>query len=200
MQGEPSAAYVLRLARSKAHAAVGQSQTHEMILAADTTVADGDLILGKPSGPEEAREMLRSLRGRDHMVYTAIGVADPSSGRLETDLCAARVWMRDYSDEEVEAYIASGDPFDKAGGYAIQNLMFHPVERIEGCYACVVGLPVCQVARLLQDFGLQPDANIAADCSKHLALNAPCPVSQNILGGRSSEMRSGARQDEGKDK
>jgi predicted house-cleaning NTP pyrophosphatase (Maf/HAM1 superfamily) len=100
------------------------------------------------------------------MVYTAIGVYDPHIERLLTDLCATRVWMRSYSDAELEAYIASGDPFDKAGGYAIQNPEFHPVERIEGCYDCVMGLALCSVVDTLRQFGLTPPLDVMCECQK----------------------------------
>lgn len=183
LTGEAPPDYVLRLAENKARAAGSQGRPGELILTADTTVADGSLILGKPSNAGEAREMLRALRGREHKVYTAIGVYDPHSARLETDLCTARVRMRAYTDDEIENYIASGDPFDKAGAYAIQHVGFHPVEGIEGCYACVVGLPLCHVVRLLRRFGMQPLTDVTAGCPPELGMDAPCPVYAEILTG-----------------
>ncbi len=136
--------------------------------------------------------MLRSLRGRDHYVYTALGalgtIPAPEASlnqdqpfQLLTDVCATRVWMRDYTDEEIEAYIASGDPFDKAGAYAIQNPDFRPVARIEGCTTCVVGLPVCRVVSLLAKFGLTPPNDLTAACPAHLEMDTPCPVYQTLL-------------------
>jgi septum formation protein len=179
--GEAPAEYVLRLAQSKAQAALENARPGEILLTADTTVADGQRILGKPGNAAEAREMLHSLRGREHAVYTAIGVADPGTGKLVSDLCTTQVWMRDTTDAEIEDYIASGDPFDKAGAYAIQNQAFHPVERIEGCYACVMGLPVCHVVRVLAGFGMLPTNDVAAACPEHLATNSPCPITRMIL-------------------
>ncbi|MBE0699896.1 MAG: septum formation protein Maf [Anaerolineaceae bacterium] len=193
--GESPAEYVLRLARTKARAALETVQTGEILLAADTTVADGQRILGKPADAADARDMLRSLRGRDHAVYTAIGVADPGTGRLVSELCATQVWMRNTTDAEIEDYIASGDPFDKAGAYAIQNQAFHPVERIEGCYACVMGLPVCHVVRVLEGFGIRPTYDVAATCPEHLALNSPCPVTRIILGNRPGMEKIQSNQD-----
>lgn len=107
-----------------------------------------------------------------------------------TDVCATQVWMRNYSDDEIENYIKSGDPFDKAGAYAIQNLVFQPVERISGCYCCVVGLPVCAVIRTLAGFGLTPPENIISGCPTHFEMDAPCPVYQALLREESGERAS----------
>jgi septum formation protein len=184
LPGEPPADYVLRLAADKSRAAAHASQPGQLILTADTTVADGNTILGKPVDAADARDMLTRLGGREHWVYTAIGVSDPNGGRLVTDLCATRVWMRPYTIEEIEGYIASGDPFDKAGAYAIQHPGFHPVERIEGCYACVMGLPVCHVIRVLARFGLTPpNPDVTAACPQQLKMDSPCPNFERILGG-----------------
>ena len=166
LPGEAPDGYVLRLAESKARAAGKDAVPGQVVLTADTTVADGAVILGKPADAAEARQMLRDLRGRTHTVYTAIavlrnqisGTAAASGASIDyraepphvlTNLCATQVWMRSTTDDEIENYIASGDPFDKAGAYAIQNPEFQPVEQIEGCYCCVVGLPVCAVVRAL---------------------------------------------------
>ncbi len=180
LPGELPPDYVLRLAENKARAAAQTATPGEIILVADTTVADGDRILGKPDDAAMARDMLHSLRGRDHCVYTAIGVSD-TSGRLVTNICATRVWMRNYTDAEIAAYIASGDPFDKAGAYAIQNTVFHPVERIDGCYPCVVGLAVCCVVDALAQFGLTPPVDITAGCPSHLETDTPCLVYERLL-------------------
>lgn len=181
LPGEAPTDYVLRLAESKARAAGQFAVAGQLVLSADTTVADGRQILGKPADAAEARAMLSALRGREHFVYTAVGVSDPHSGRLVTDLCATQVWMRDYSDEEIEAYIASGDPFDKAGAYAIQNPQFQPVERITGCYSCVVGLPLCRVVSLMAGFGLIPPDPVTGACPRHLAENSPCGVYDQVI-------------------
>ncbi len=126
--GEAAGAYVLRLAESKAHACAGSAQSEEIILAADTAVIKDNDILGKPKDLEAAAEMLRNLRGRIHQVYTGIAVLRLSDGALVTDLCITDVPMRAYRDDEIDAYVATGDPLDKAGAYAIQNAGFHPVE------------------------------------------------------------------------
>lgn len=168
IDGEPAADYVLRLAASKARAAAEHSQAGELIIAADTTVADGELILGKPADTAEAFEMLDRLRGRTHQVHTAIAVLDPSDGRLLSDLASTDVPMRAYTDAEIQDYIATGDPFDKAGGYAIQHPGFKPVEALTGCYANVVGLPLCHLERLLKQFGFTSENNIPLACQDTL--------------------------------
>ena len=141
-----------RLARMKAEAA-RLVEPEEPVLAADTVVVDAGAILGKPRHAGEAREMLRRLRGESHRVITAVAVI-PRGGRAallrhpETE-----VTMRSYTDEEIEASIARGDPFDKAGAYAIQDEMLRPVLRYEGCYCNVVGLPLWTTVELLRRAG-----------------------------------------------
>jgi MAF protein len=154
MPGEQPGPYVMRLAVTKGKVAGSAAQPGELVISADTTVADGAQLLGKPANEDEAWQMLDQLRNRTHQVYTALAVSDPHSGRMETSLVRSDVRMRNYSDAEMRAYIATRDPFDKAGGYAIQNEAFHPVEELNGCYFNVVGLPLCQLARLLQMFDL----------------------------------------------
>jgi MAF protein len=184
LPGEAPDRYVLRLAESKARAA--EVNPGEVILTADTTVADEKRILGKPADAAEARAMLRDLRGRWHTVYTAISVRGDLPGapaeHSRTDLCETQVWMRNYSDAEIEDYISSGDPFDKAGAYAIQHAGFHPVERIEGCFACVVGLPVCHVVHALAEFGLYPSECTANICPNDFSPGTPCPEFEKLYG------------------
>ncbi|MBN2047177.1 MAG: Maf family protein, partial [Anaerolineaceae bacterium] len=98
-----------------------------------------------------------------------------------TDLCAAPVPMRDYSDAELEAYIKSGDPFDKAGAYAIQHRGFHPVEQFRSCFACVMGLPLCHVLRSFRKFGQDTAVDLPVECQLNLAYI--CPVHQEIIKG-----------------
>ena len=143
------------LAAAKARA-VAQTQPgfDGLILAADTTVIlDGDM-LAKPRDPDEAIRMLRRLRGRMHQVATGVALCDCQTETLDSARVTTNVWMRSYSDEEVAAYVATGDPLDKAGAYAVQHEFFHPVERVEGCYLTVVGLPLCLVTTLLRKHGL----------------------------------------------
>jgi len=204
--GELPEDYVLRLARSKARAALSlleaSSSLELLIVAADTTVVDTPVpdnpegtnsdvpinvvasgrseILGKPADAAEAEAMLRHLRGRTHQVYTAIVVYRPADETLRSHLVVTDVPMRDYSDAEMLNYIASGDPLDKAGAYAIQHTGFRPVERLSGCYANVMGLPVCHLARLLAEFGECPDGDLTQACMDRL--DYPCPIFRQALG------------------
>jgi septum formation protein len=161
--GETPRDYVVRLAESKAHVAALQTSPGKWIVAADTTVAEPlcgtvaahqSTILGKPVDAADARQMLLRLRGRKHQVFTALAVLQAGNGVALTDVCATDVTMRNYSDSEIDAYVESGDPFDKAGAYAIQHLQFRPVERVDGCYANVMGLPLCLLRRMLDRLGI----------------------------------------------
>jgi len=170
--------YVCRLAAEKARASSARADASQVVVAADTTVVDGNAILGKPAHPSEAKRMLRQLRGRVHQVYTGIAVLRVRDGNLSTDVCVTDVPMRNYSDEEIEAYVASGDPLDKAGAYGIQHVGFQPVTSMRGCYASVMGLPLCHVTRLLGQIDIQPGADVPARCQSFL--NYACPVYQDF--------------------
>ena len=174
--------YVLRLAETKARAtAEADPGSGPIILAADTTVVDGQDILGKPRDNEEAVVMLERLRGHSHQVYTGVALLRPSDGLLLKDLCVTDVPMRDYSNEEIKAYVQTGDPLDKAGAYAIQHPEFHPVARMDGCFASVMGLPVCHVIRMMRKMDIQPDTNFFLSCETLLEYR--CPVSHALLNG-----------------
>jgi septum formation protein len=179
VQHPDPAVYVRQTARLKAETITPQAPADAVIIAADTTVALDGQILGKPADATEARAMLQGLRGRTHQVHTAIVVHNKTNGRTAEDVATVNVPMRDYSDAEIEAYIASGDPFDKAGGYAIQHPVFRPVANLADCYAAVVGLPLCHLANALRHVGVPPITNIAAACQTHHHYN--CPVYTSIL-------------------
>jgi len=179
--GEEAGAYVLRLAEAKARACAARSPAGQIVLAADTTVALDGRLLGKPRDAAEAAGMLRQLRGRCHRVYTGLAAMLAPDGNLATDLCVTEVPMRNYTAAEMNAYIASGDPLDKAGAYAIQHPGFHPVEALAGCYASVMGLPLCHLVRTLARLGKRPPADVPAGCQR--ALNYPCPISAAVLRG-----------------
>lgn len=170
--------YVLRLARHKA-AAVAKVRTG-LVIAADTTVADGSEVLEKPADPGDARQMLKHLRGRVHRVYTGIALIETISGQVYDDVCCTDVPMRDYSDAEMEAYIATGDPLDKAGAYGIQHPGFHPVVELQGCYASVMGLPLCHLLVGLRAIGILVPGGLPERCQGYL--NYSCPVFKTILG------------------
>lgn len=179
LEGETPQDYVLRLAERKARAVAIGFDSATWVIAADTTVVDDGEILGKPLDQAEAEQMLHRLRGRAHQVFTALAVYNAEGRTLQTDLGESQVPMRNYTDEEAQAYIASGDPFDKAGGYAIQHAGFHPVEDIQSCYANVVGFPLCHLGRTLRKMGQPLAANVPAVCQT--ALGYHCPVYDMIL-------------------
>jgi MAF protein len=141
------------LARAKAVSVAQREQG--LVLAADTLVVHGDTALGKPRDAAEATAMLRRLRDREHRVITGLALVDvrrPDSRVV--DHVTTTVRMRPYTDDEMSAYIARGEPFDKAGAYAIQDEAFHPVASWDGCYCNVVGLPLRAAIRLLRGAGL----------------------------------------------
>jgi MAF protein len=179
--GEAPGTYVLRLAESKAHTCAASSHEELIILAADTAVVDGKAILGKPKNKAKAAQMLKRLRSRTHQVYTGIVAMRTSDGNLGTDLCVTDVTMRAYSEEEIDTYVASGDPLDKAGAYAIQHPKFHPAETMSGCYASVMGLPLCHLTRTLSQLGIAPKTDISAECQSKLKYL--CPISAAVLRG-----------------
>ncbi|WP_016854439.1 Maf family protein [Halomonas smyrnensis] len=148
--GEAPEAYVRRLAEEKARAgAVGSALP---TLGSDTAVVCDDAILGKPRDREHAAAMLRSLSGRSHRVLTAVAVTGPA-GLLSTCV-TTRVWLREITDAEIAAYWATGEPVDKAGGYAIQGRAALFVSRLEGSHSAVVGLPLFETAELLARQGV----------------------------------------------
>jgi septum formation protein len=145
-EGEAPREYVLRLAKEKA-LAVPADET-ERVLAADTTVVLGAEIMGKPVDAADATRMLRALAGRKHQVIT--GVCLKRGDEIAADIASTDVWMAPMSDAEIAEYVASGEPMDKAGAYAIQGLASRFIERIDGSYSNVVGLPIALVYRLLR--------------------------------------------------
>jgi septum formation protein len=146
-RGESPRKFALRLAREKAHAIFAR-HPRRIVLGADTIVVIGGRVLGKPRNRRDARRMLRLLSGRAHRVSTAVCLAGP--GFEDTRAETTRVTMRKLSEDEIRDYVASGEPMDKAGAYAIQGLASRFVSRIQGCYFNVVGLPVPLVYRMLR--------------------------------------------------
>jgi MAF protein len=186
LPGEHAAAMAQRLSIEKARAASSNilRPAAGVLLASDTVVSLDGAPLGKPRDAAEARSMLQRLRGRTHQVYTAITLIDlqadqARSARALTDVACSDVPMRAYTGAEIEAYVASGDPFDKAGAYAIQHDGFHPVENFKHCFANVMGLPLCHVTRSLRKMGIAVKNDVPALCQAHLGYH--CPVHETIL-------------------
>ena len=153
LEGPPTSESVAALALSKARA-VADRVAEGVVLGADTVVVIDGVALGKPVGVEDARGMLRRLRGRWHEVITGVAVVDAMSGRAETTAVVTRVSMADVGDDVIDAYVAGGEPLDKAGAYAIQGAGAALVAEFVGSYSNVVGLPLAATAGLLRDFGV----------------------------------------------
>ncbi len=186
--GERPSDYVRRVAREKVKENpksqipnTKKAGGWELIVAADTAVVIDGEILGKPRDREDAAAMLRKLRGRTHEVLSAIALVDVRDGQLREEFCRSEVTMRDYSDDEIADYAASGDPLDKAGAYAIQHNGFRPVEEFAHCYASVMGLPLCHLTRVLRSMGIEPRADVPVACQRFNEYE--CPVHAQILSG-----------------
>ncbi|MBN1991567.1 MAG: septum formation protein Maf [Anaerolineae bacterium] len=186
LPGETPPALVQRLSRIKARAVVDMlplfgpdpltAKGLAIVVAADTVVVLAGQILGKPSGPAEAGQMLKQLRQQPHYVYSGLTViaAGWETGQAHisksiTRLHQSKVWMRPYTNAEIAAYVASGDPLDKAGAYGIQNKSFAPVARLEGCFASVMGFPLGELAAALKEINisLPPVARLCAQHTHH---------------------------------
>jgi septum formation protein len=180
LPGESPEALVRRLAQAKVlrTAAVTSSP---LVIAADTEVVLDGRILGKPSDQVQATHMLNSLRGREHRVITAVVVLERSTGRLLNDMCETHVMMRGYDEAELQAYVLSDAPLDKAGGYGIQDQDFNPVDMqaMRECYANVMGLPLCHLTRMLRRLRCGPRVDIPQVCREHTGY--PCSISSTIL-------------------
>ncbi|MFQ5695990.1 MAG: Maf family protein [Terriglobia bacterium] len=152
-QGEEPARYAERMARRKAEAVATNLAARDdaVVLGADTVVVLGGEVLGKPRSPEDACAMLERLAGRAHEVITGVALVAPGSARASVAHERTQVFFRVLTRTEIEAYVATGEPLDKAGAYAIQGLGARLVSRIEGCYFNVMGLPVALVDRLLRE-------------------------------------------------
>ena len=160
---EAPAAHVVHSACSKAQAVhrlllQRDSVPTALVIGADTVVCIDDRILGKPADAAEAEVMLQTLSGRTHQVYTGLGLV-AVDGRSFDDVVATTVHMRPLSALDIQTYVASGEPLDKAGAYGIQGLAARFIERIEGCYYNVVGLPLARLSALLEEAGYNFTAN-----------------------------------------
>jgi MAF protein len=169
----------VRLALAKARAAADGSGRYAV--GADTVVEHRGEILGKPADALEAQTMLERLSGGSHRVITALAILAPDGSAPVMETCVTDVPMRPYSPGEAAAYVAGGSPFDKAGAYGIQDDAFRPValERLHGCYANVMGLPLCHLTRALRRLGHPPTGDVPAACRAHTGYE--CPVYESIL-------------------
>jgi septum formation protein len=156
--GEAPNAYVLRLAETKARAAAARVTGEALVIGADTTVVIDELVLGKPESAEEANRMLARYSGRTHEVLTGLAVIRVPGGEASIQEERTLVTFATMTKKEIEEYVASGEPFDKAGGYAIQGIGGRFVTRVEGCYFNVVGLPLARLYGILRDFGWRSPA------------------------------------------
>jgi len=172
----------IQTAQLKAKAVLNQiSLPHEertIIVAADTIVALDGRFLGKPRDAADANQMLSALRGRTHDVHTGVMIIDANTGIEVLASHTAVVNMRHYSEAETSAYIASGDPLDKAGAYAIQHPLFRPVEKLDGCYLGVMGLSICHLLQLFQQLELPFQADLGELKAAHQGYH--CPLYDNI--------------------
>ena len=179
--GERPDEHVVRLSREKARE-VARSTGDAAVLAADTSVVVDGAVLGKPADEQEATRMLKLLRGRDHEVITGVTILHGESGRAVSSSRSTRVTLRGYSDREIEEYVLSGEPMDKAGAYAVQDPDFRPASRLEGCYLNAMGLPLCDVLTILHTLGIparvRTDWRLPEQC-------VDCPIAAQA-GGESS--------------
>jgi septum formation protein len=152
LPSESAPAYVERLARAKAAAGLARVDGPAVVLGADTAVVLDGRILGKPENREDALAMLADLSGREHQVLTAVALDDGQ--RVHSFCVTSKVRFRAISTDEAQRYWASGEPVDKAGGYAVQGLGAVFVTGLSGSYSAVVGLPLCETADLLGQFGI----------------------------------------------
>lgn len=179
--GEDANALACRLAQAKARGAVEEAGNQGVLLAADTVVAYEGQLLGKPIDALDAIRMLTSLRGREHTVVTALAILPSGNGDIKTETCTTQVPMREYSTEEIKDYVDSGGAFDKAGGYGIQDRNFQPValDQMVGCFANVMGLPLCHLVRAARRMGIEPPNDVPVACQAYTGYT--CPVYDAIL-------------------
>ena len=177
--GEGPVALARRLSLAKAEAAQGAGDG-DTVVGCDTLVILDGCALGKPSTQDGAVEMLVRLRGREHKVCSGLTVIDRSSGRRCLQTVLTSVYMRDYSDHEIRRYAASGDPLERAGSYAIQHADFAPVTRLQGCWANVVGLPICHLYRVLRTWRVAEPVHPLVCCPRALA-DGGCTWAEEIL-------------------
>jgi septum formation protein len=181
MAGENGQEYVSRLAVEKAQVATNHLPSEGLVIAADTTVVMDGHILGKPSNRAEAVRMLTSLRNRQHEVITALVILGLDSKAFRKECCISSIQMRKYTDQEIQTYVNTDDPLDKAGAYAIQHTQFDPVINFQGCFASVMGMPLCHLERNLRCLEGYQEREMQFICQKFL--HYTCPIHQRVIGG-----------------
>ena len=172
-----------QIAYEKASEALKYAPENSLVLAADTVVINNNDILGKPETQQDAVDMLMHLRNGRHDVITSLVLVDRHARRQIHESCTTNVPMRAYTDTEIENYVASGSPMDKAGAYGIQDDDPGLVESrdLSGCFANVMGLPICHFTRAMQALGRKVSADVPANCRQFTGYD--CPVYEAILMG-----------------
>lgn len=146
---------LVELLASRKASAVAARLDNGIVIGADTVVVQAGRVLGKPSGPQEAVEMLRLLQGSGHEVYTGVALVDVIACETLVEHEMTRVFFNPLTEEEIRRYVATGEPLDKAGSYAVQGLAALFINRLEGCYTNVVGLPLARLAEMLKKIGYE---------------------------------------------
>ncbi|NQS91016.1 MAG: Maf family protein, partial [Chloroflexi bacterium] len=152
-----------------------------LIIAADTIVVDEGKKLGKPKNKVDAKRILIQLMGKTHQVMSGIALFQPSQNKILSRMVPSEVAMREYTESEIQDYINSGDPMDKAGAYGIQNSGFNPAPAFNECYANVMGLPLCHLSLLMKEMGYEGNDLVAERCQE--SIQYQCPVYLDILSG-----------------
>lgn len=181
LENETPRDYVVRIAVDKSTQADIHAPDEDFVIAADTIVVRDGEILGKPDGEQDAFRILSALRGAAHQVLTALAVRKCSQTKPLVEICVSNVYMRQYSDAEIWKYIESGDPLDKAGAYAIQDADFRPVLDFKGCFASVMGLPLCHMERTLRGYPEYSKTDWGMICQKNLEYT--CPITRRVMAG-----------------
>ena len=181
-EGERPEDYAVRLSREKAREVAG-SAGDAVVLAADTSVLIDGAVLGKPADEREATRMLMLLRGREHEVLTGVTLLHGASGQAVSSSRRTRVTLRAYSDREIEEYVQSGEPMDKAGAYAVQDPDFRPASGLDGCYLNAMGLPLCDVLTLLKTLGIPAGVRTSWRPPEQCV---DCPIVAEAGGGESN--------------
>ena len=154
-EGETPEEYVARLSREKAHA-IAAKHPDRWIIAADTTVALDDLVLEKPIDPEDAKRMLKTIAGKTHVVYTGVTLLNVAKQWQETRVAESEVRMLPLDARDIDWYVATGEPLDKAGAYAVQGIGAMFIDSIHGSYTNVVGLPLATLFQMMRKAGIDP--------------------------------------------